>query len=85
MQAYEQHQRILDAIRARRPHDAHDRMLGHLQGVEAHIVGQVLDERAAGAGASGANIAVEALVAAQLGEPHAARASDADGGKETRG
>lgn len=85
MQAYEQHQHILDAIRSRRPHDAHERMLRHLQGVEAHIVGQVLDERAAGVDASGATIAVEALVAAQLGEPHAVRVSDADAGKETRG
>jgi GntR family transcriptional repressor for pyruvate dehydrogenase complex len=43
-QAYEHHIDIMRAIRAREPHAAYDGMLRHLQDVEAHIVGQLLDD-----------------------------------------
>ena len=42
-QAYEQHLEIMRATRAREPHAAYECMLRHLQEVEAHIVGQLLD------------------------------------------
>jgi GntR family transcriptional repressor for pyruvate dehydrogenase complex len=42
-QAYESHRDIMRAIREREPHAAYDSMLRHLQDVEAHIVGQLLE------------------------------------------
>ena len=44
LQAYEGHREILAAIHNRQPQVAYGAMLRHLQDVEAHIVGQLLDD-----------------------------------------
>jgi len=43
LRAYQMHQEILDAVRARQPDEARDKMLQHLREVESFILGSVVE------------------------------------------